>query len=114
MVEPETTLTLETPGGLVTIRCACENGRVTRVTTTNVPCFVEALEVPVTVEGLGVVTCDICYGGAFFALVEAASVGLEIRPEQAREIVELGERIKAALRAGHHPRSIPCWAISAA
>ena len=103
MSEPETNLTLETPGGLVTIRCACENGRVARVTTTNVPCFVEALEVAVTVEGLGTVTCDLCYGGAYFALVDAGSVGLQIVPERAREIVELGERIKAALRAERHP-----------
>ena len=75
MVEPETVMTLETPGGLVTIRCDCQDGRVARVTTTNVPCFVEALEVAVPVEGLGEVTCDICYGGAFFALVDAASTG---------------------------------------
>ena len=103
MTEPETSLTLETPGGLVTIRCACESGRVARVTTTNVPCFVEALDVPIVVEDLGAVTCDICYGGAFFALVRAEAVGLAIVPEQARAIVDLGERIKAALRAVHHP-----------
>ena len=103
MTEPETTLTLETPGGLVTTRCSCEDGRVTRVTTTNVPCFVEALDVVVAVEGLGPVVCDICYGGAYFALVHAKAVDLALRPERAREIVELGERIKSAVRQGHHP-----------
>ena len=103
MTEPETLLTLETPGGLVTLRCDCAAGRVRRVATTNVPCYVEALDLPVTVEGLGELRVDLCYGGAFFALLDAAAVGIQIVPENARRIVEVGERIKAALRARHHP-----------
>lgn len=98
MSEPETNLTLETPGGLVTIRCDCHDGKVERVTTTNVPCYLHEPDVTVTVEGLGAVRADICYGGAYFALVDASAVGLEIKPENARRIVEVGEAIKAALR----------------
>ncbi|MDH3475602.1 MAG: proline racemase family protein [Rhodospirillales bacterium] len=103
MTEPETELILETPGGLVTIRCACAGGKVARVTTTNVPCYVHALDQTLTVPGIGEVRFDLCYGGAFFALVEAADLGLEIVPENARRIVELGETIKAAVRAAHRP-----------
>ncbi len=103
MAEPETKLILETPGGLVTIRCASADGRVTRVTTTNVPCYVEALNQVLEVDGLGEVVVDICYGGAFFALVKTDSVGIDITPANARRIVELGEAIKAAARAAHHP-----------
>ena len=104
MTEPETELILEAPGGLVTVRCACADGKVTRVTTTNVPCYVEALDQVLDVDGLGKVAVDICYGGAFFALVDAAAAGIEIAPENARRIVELGEAIKEAARAAHHPR----------
>ncbi|MGF1608950.1 MAG: proline racemase family protein [Kiloniellales bacterium] len=103
MAEPETLLRLETPGGLVTLRCDCAGGRVRRAATTNVPCYVEALDLPVTVEGLGELRVDLCYGGAFFALLDASDAGIEIAPENARQIVEIGERIKAALRARHHP-----------
>jgi proline racemase len=103
MAEPETVLTLETPGGLVTVLCACRSGRVERVTTTNVPCYVHALDQVLTVEDVGAIKFDICYGGAFFVLVDAAHVDLDVAPENARRIVELGERIKTAARAAHHP-----------
>ena len=103
MTEPETELILEAPGGLVTVCCACAGGKVTRVTTTNVPCYVEALDQVLDVDGLGEVAIDICYGGAFFALVDAAAAGIEIAPANARHIVELGEAIKDAARAAHHP-----------
>ncbi len=103
MSEPETVVTLETPGGLITVRCACRDGRVERVTTTNVPCYVHAADQMVAVDGIGDVGFDLCYGGAFFVLVDAPSVGIEIVPDQARRIVEVGERIKAAARTTHHP-----------
>ena len=103
MTEPETEFVLEAPGGLVTVRCACAGGKVTRVTTTNVPCYVEALDQVLVVDGLGEVAVDICYGGSFFALVNAASAGIEIAPANARRIVALGEAIKDAARAAHHP-----------
>ncbi|MEL7544598.1 MAG: proline racemase family protein, partial [Pseudomonadota bacterium] len=72
MDEPITHLTLETPGGLVAIEATCEGGRCKSIKTTNVPCYAHALDQTVSVEGLGDVTFDICYGGAFFALVDAA------------------------------------------
>jgi len=106
MREPETHLTLETPGGLVEILAQCSEGRCERVTTTNVPCYAHALDLKVDVEGIGTVTFDIAYGGAFFALVDAASHGLEIKPERARDLVVVGERIKDAIRSEHevvHP-----------
>ncbi|MCP4328070.1 MAG: proline racemase family protein [Alphaproteobacteria bacterium] len=103
LTEPDTDLVLETPGGLVKMRCACSGGKVDRVTTTNVPCYVAALDQILAIDGFGEVRLDICYGGAFFALVEAQSVGIEIVPENARAIVELGERIKAAARREHRP-----------
>ena len=103
MTEPETELVLEAPGGLVAVRCACAGGKVTRVTTTNVPCYVEALDQVLDVDGLGEVAVDICYGGAFFALIRAESVGIEIAAANARRIVEFGEAVKDAARAAHHP-----------
>jgi proline racemase len=41
-------------------------------------------------------TADIAWGGAFFALVDAAAVGLRIVPEDAAELVALGRRITEA------------------
>ena len=42
--EPETTLRLEAPGGVVEVRAACRDGRVESVELKNVPCFVDRLD----------------------------------------------------------------------
>ncbi len=106
MVEPETTLRLDTPGGLIQVVAQCRNGRCESVRTRNVPSFVAKLDAPVEVEGLGTVTCDIAYGGAFFAIADAPGLGFSLSPDEARELVETGERIKAAAVA-QHPVSHP-------
>lgn len=97
MVEPETRLVLETPGGLVEARAACRDGKCERVTVHNVPSFVSALDAVVEVSGVGTVSVDIAYGGAFFAIVDAPSLGFSLTPDEARDLVEMGETIKTAV-----------------
>jgi proline racemase len=63
---------------------------------TNVPCFVTHLGAKLDVEGLGPITVDVAYGGAFFAIVDAPSLGFAVEPKEARELVVLGNRITAA------------------
>ncbi|TMI85308.1 MAG: hypothetical protein E6H03_00670 [Bacillati bacterium ANGP1] len=96
MQEPETVLTLDTPGGLVRVTAACRDGKCERVTFRNVPSFVFHLGKPVEVEGLGTVTVDVGYGGMIYALVDAEGLGFKIEPSEARDLVAMGERIKAA------------------
>ena len=96
MQEPETVLTLDTPGGLVRVTAACRDGKCERVTFRNVPSFVFHLGKPVEVEGLGTVTVDVGYGGMIYALVDAEGLGFKIEPSEARDLVAVGERIKAA------------------
>jgi proline racemase len=99
MKEPETRLTLETPGGLVPVTAQCRDGRVERVQLINVPCFAALLDADINVEGVGRLTVDVGYGGAFFVIVDARPFGFRIVAEEARRLVELGETIKAAARA---------------
>ncbi len=106
MTEPETQLLLETPGGLVKARAACHDGKCERVTVHNVPSFVSILDAIVEVPGLGTVPVDIAYGGAFFALVDAPALGFCLSPDEARDLVEMGETIKAAV-VEQHPVSHP-------
>lgn len=106
MREPETRLTLETPGGLVEVLARCEAGRVKSVTFTNVPSFAAHLDVEIEVPEIGRLRVDVAYGGAFFVLVDAAPLGFGIQPPEARRLVELGETVKAAARdqlAVRHP-----------
>ncbi len=96
MTEPETVLTLEAPAGLVEARATCRDGRVERVRITNVPSFVDRLDVSLEVEGVGTLTVDTAYGGDSFVIVDASALGFAIVAEEAREIAEVGVQITKA------------------
>jgi len=98
MREPITELTLEAPAGLIGVQAAVANGKVTSVTFRNVPAFATHLDAQIEVPTLGTLSVDIAYGGMFYVLADAPSLGLRLVPEEGREIVRLGEMIKAAAR----------------
>src|SRR5437867_6118887 len=98
MREPVTALTLETPAGLIDVTCQCRDGKVLQVKFRNVPAFVQDLDAPVEVEGLGTIRIDVAYGGMHYALVEAAALGFRITPDEARDICVVGQKIKQAAR----------------
>ena len=106
MTEPETVLRLDAPGGVVEIVAQCRGGHCQSVRTRNVPCFVSKLDASGEVVGLGTVACDIAYGGAFFVITDASNLGFTLRQDEARDLVEMGERIKAAA-AEQYPVSHP-------
>jgi proline racemase len=96
MQEPVTELVLEAPAGLIHARCECANGKVTRVEFTNQPAFVAHLDAQVDVPGIGNVKVDVAYGGMTYVLVDATPLGFGITANEARELCELGQKIKAA------------------
>ena len=96
MREPETEIVLEAPGGLVTARVQCRDGKARRVTVTNVASFAGQLDARLEVEGLGTLTVDTAYGGDSFVIVDAAALGFEIEPSEARDLAETGVRITRA------------------
>jgi len=95
--EPEATVKIDTPAGLVTAQAKAENGRVKSVSFQNVPSFVFAMDKVVQVPGLGKVKYDIAFGGAFYAYVKAEDVGLVCKPEAYRVLIEKGRAIKQAV-----------------
>ena len=101
--EPETTLRLEAPAGAVEITAACRGGRVESVELTNVPSFVEHLDARLDVPELGAVTVDVAYGGMWYAIADAAALGFELEPHEARELSRVGELIRDAAR-----EQLPC------
>ena len=96
MREPVTELTLESPAGLIGVQARCEGGKVRAVTFRNVPSFAVHLDTSIEVPHLGTVTVDVAYGGMFYVIADAADLGLEIAPENGRDIVRIGEMVKAA------------------
>ncbi len=96
MSEPETRLVLEAPGGLVEVRAHCRNNKAERITVTNVPSFADKLAVPLEVSRFGTLTVDTAYGGDSFVIVDAAALGFDIVPDEARDLAETGVAITAA------------------
>jgi proline racemase len=99
MQEPETTVVLDTPAGLVTARAACRDGRCTGVSLDMVPAFVEELDFVVDTSKFGKIKADIAFGGVYYALVDVEQVGLKIAPENARELAELGVGLKEVINS---------------
>ncbi len=98
MREPVTEVVLEAPAGLVRVRADCANGKVTRVAFENVPAFAVHLDAQIEVPTLGTVTVDVAYGGMFYVIADAEPLGLRLTPDEGRDIVRLGEMVKAAAR----------------
>jgi proline racemase len=91
-------LKLDTPAGLVEVEAEIENNKVKRVTFQNVPAFAVHLDANVEVPSLGTVKVDVSYGGMFYVIADAAPLGFHLTPDEARDIVRVGEMIKTAAR----------------
>jgi trans-L-3-hydroxyproline dehydratase len=96
--EPETTLRLEAPAGIVEVTASCRDGRVESVELQNVPSFVSRLDAPLEVDGLGTLTVDVAYGGMWYAIADAQALGFAVEAHEARELSLVGERIRKAAR----------------
>ena len=113
--EPETTLRLEAPAGIVEVTAVCCNGRVESVELTNVPCFADRLGAQLEVEGLGTLTVDVAFGGMWYAIADARALGFAIEPHEARDLSRAGEAIRVAARAQlpcAHPENLEIAGVS--
>ena len=111
MEEPETVIHLEAPGGLVKATATCRDGAVTKVRIQNVPSFVDRLDAVLEIEGMGTVMVDTAYGGDSFCLIDAASLGFAVTPDEAYDLVQSGRRVTKAANEQlgfTHPDN-PAW-----
>jgi proline racemase len=99
MREPVTHLVLESPAGLISVRADCQAGKVTRVTFENVPAFAVHLDAEIEVPRLGKVRVDVAWGGMFFVIADAPSLGVELTAANGGEIARVSEMIRAAASA---------------
>jgi len=96
--EPVTHLTLEAPAGLVEIEAEVRNGKVKAVTFENVPAFAAHLDASINLPQFGAVKVDVAFGGMFYVIADAAQFGLELKPENGREIARIGRMLTEAAR----------------
>ena len=104
VVEPVTTIRLDTPAGLVIARVAVTDGHADSVTIENVPSYSVRLDATVEVPGYGTVPYSLAFGGNFYAMVDLDAVGLEFDRSQQQEILAAGLSIMAAINDTDPPR----------
>jgi len=96
---------IDVPSGRVTARVHTQAGRISCVDFVNVASYVLATEVPVSTSR-GLLAVDISYGGAIYAQLDAATVGLSVTPMDVADLIDLGREIKWALNdttVAQHP-----------
>jgi proline racemase len=100
VTEPETIVRLDVPAGLVEARVQVAGGKATSVTIRNVPAFVHELD-----GEAGGIPYDMAFGGNFYAIADAAAVGLTVAPEQAPALIAAGLELMAAVPEPVHPEN---------
>ncbi|ALE04233.1 proline racemase (plasmid) [Arthrobacter sp. ERGS1:01] len=103
VVEPVTTIRLDTPAGLVIAEVSVVDGAARSVTIRNVPSFSLALDQSVAVEGFGEVRYDMAFGGNFYAVVELAELGLPFERAAKDRLLDAGLKIMDAINAQNPP-----------
>ncbi|MET4157047.1 proline racemase family protein [Agromyces sp. PvR057] len=101
-----TEVVVDVPSGRVTARVSTDDaGAVTSVDFVNVPSRLVAEGLRVATSR-GELTVDVAYGGANYAMLDVAQVGLSIEPGDVAEIIALGREVKWLLNdsdAAQHP-----------
>jgi proline racemase len=92
---PTTSLTLETPAGLIGVTAEVVSGKAKSVTFVNVPSFLYKEDVTIDVPGYGKLKGDVAFGGNWFFYVNGEEIGLRVKSENIGELVKAGAAIKA-------------------
>ena len=95
----EPVIRIDTPAGRVTATAHLEGERVAGVSFENVPSFLLHRDLVIDTPTLGEIRCDVGFGGAFYAYVDAPALGLELTPSSFDRIVSMGREIKRAVSA---------------
>jgi len=93
----EPVLTIDAPPGQIISTAYREDGVIQSVSFRNVPSFVLFRDQQVEVPGLGRVSYDVAFGGAFYAIVDADKLKLSLEPQSVSKLIDLGMRIKKSV-----------------
>lgn len=97
--EPTTSLSIDTPAGLIKARVHVEDGQVRSVTIRNVASFLFAKDIELEIPGIGRIKVDIAFGGNFFALVDVTELHYTLEKENIDRLIAIGLKIREAVNA---------------
>lgn len=98
-------IVIDSPAGKVIAHADVEETEVKSVSFTNVPSFVYQANVPIELEQMSF-SVDIAFGGAFYAIVDASQIGMQVNKEFIPQFQEIANQIKEYIHAQHqvvHP-----------
>ena len=91
-----TDVVIDVPSGRVTARVHTEGSVIESVDFVNVASYHMHSDISVDTS-LGALTVDVSFGGAIYAQLDVAQIGLSVTPERYGEIIAIGREIKWAL-----------------
>lgn len=103
---PGPRVSFNAPAGRIEANATMQSGQVVRAHFRNVPSFLYQRDQTLQVTGVGEVKFDIAYGGAFYAVVDAVSLGLRLDASDYPQLIQTGRSIKCAImkdRSIEHP-----------
>ncbi|RMG61475.1 MAG: 4-hydroxyproline epimerase [Calditrichaeota bacterium] len=108
LVTPRTPgkLVLEVPAGLVEAHYQMENGHVQSVRIVNVPSFLYARDLKITLPELGELRVDVAYGGNFYAIIEPQGAYRDLDQFRVDDLLRLSPLVRQQLNEKHrfvHP-----------
>lgn len=89
---------IECPCGLVRAEVSVSHGKPADVTFESVPSFLFARDCRLELDGWGPITFDIAYGGAFYALADAAQFGLDLHCDPVASLVHAADKLTGAAK----------------
>lgn len=97
-----TVIRFETTAGLVTAQVDSTGDRVHSTSFENVPAYVEAQDIPLTLPRYGEVAADIVWGGNYFGIIDLTNTALRISPDNGTELIELGLLAREQISRKYH------------
>ena len=106
---PTTTLYLEAPGGLIKVVAECQNNKVKNVSISNLPSFVDKIDVELKTKKYGNIIVSTAYGGDSFLLCDVNDFNLKIIPNNAKLFVSIARELlnEANEQIGFHHPTMP-------
>ena len=106
---PTTTLYLEAPGGLIKVVAECQNNKVKNVSISNLPSFVDKIDVELKTKKYGNIIVSTAYGGDSFLLCDVNDFNLKIIPDNAKLFVSIAHELlnEANEQIGFHHPTMP-------
>lgn len=97
MIEPQTIIKIDSPAGLITATANIKNNKVGKISFQNVPSYTVNLDSKVEISEYGKIKYDLAFGGAYYAYVQVADVGLSCYLKDIDQLIQISREIKKAV-----------------